>query len=98
MRRVVSYILVAVAGQPQRLGQREGQDPLQPGAQRAVDQRPHPHGLRRQPDRLAARAPQQVGGVGVERVEVDDRERRIEPRGGGVQAGEVGVCEPGHGR
>ena len=69
---------MAVAGQPQRLAQGEGEDPLQPCVERALDQRAAADGLRGQPDRRPVRAPQQVGGVAVEGVEVDDREWRIE--------------------
>jgi hypothetical protein len=45
----------------------------------------HTQGLRRQAQRHAAGAPQQVGEIGVEGVEVDDREGRVECRGGGVE-------------
>ena len=57
----------------------------------------HAHGLRRQPDRLAARAAQQVGGVGVEGVEVDDRERRVQAGGRGVEPLAFGLWELRHG-
>ena len=88
---------MAVGGEPQRLGQREGEDALQAGAQRALDQGAHAHGLGGEPDRLAARAAQQVGRVGVEGIEVDDGERRLQARGGGVKPGPGGLCEIPHG-
>jgi hypothetical protein len=47
---------------------------------------PAAHRLRRQPHRLARPASQQVRRVGVEGVEIHDRERRVEVGGGGVQA------------
>jgi hypothetical protein len=74
-----------VAVQPLRLGQREREDAAQPGVQCAVDQRPAAHGLGRQPHALAAGAAQQVRGVGVERVEVDRGEGRLEIGRGGVE-------------
>ena len=86
------HVVGARLGQPQRLRQREREDPLESRAQRAVGERPAADRLGRQPHRRsAARAAQQIGGVGVERVEVDDRERRIEVRGGGVQGVQQGV-------
>ncbi len=48
-------VVVAVPRQPQRLGQREGEDSLQSGGQRALDQRPAAHGLRGEADRRPAR-------------------------------------------
>ena len=85
------HVVGAGRGQPQRLRQREREDPLESRAQRAVGERPAADRFRRQPHRRSAGAAQQIGGVGVERVEVDDRERRIEVRGGGVQGVQQGV-------
>ena len=45
--------------------------PVSPALERPVDQRPAAHRLRRQPHALPARPAQQIGGVRVERVEVD---------------------------
>jgi hypothetical protein len=79
-------VVVAELGEPQRLGQRErhralarrvGQGPVQ---RPAAAQR-----LRGDPDRGAARASGEVGGVGLEGGEVEDREGRVEVRGGGVE-------------
>jgi hypothetical protein len=81
--RVRHHDVVAI--QPQRLGQREGEDAGQPGVERPVDQRPAAHRLGRQPYALAARAAQQVGRVRVERVEIDGDERRVQIGGGGVE-------------
>jgi hypothetical protein len=75
---VLEAVLV---GQPERLGEGEGEDALQA---RASDQGTAAHRLRRQAHRLAAGPAAQVGGVGVEGVEVDDRERRLEVLGGFV--------------
>jgi len=82
--RVRDHHVLAV--QPQRLSQGEGEDAGQPGLERPVDQRPAAHRLRRQPHALPARPAQQIGGVRVERVEVDRRERRLQIGGGGVQS------------
>jgi hypothetical protein len=79
-------VVVAVAGQPQRLREREGEDAAQARAERAVDQGAAPDRLRRQPYRGAGGAAQQVGRVGVERVQIDDRERRIQVRRRPVEA------------
>ncbi len=72
---------MAVAGQPQRLGQREGEDPLEPRVERAIDQRATADGLRGEPDRRPVRAAQQVGGIAVKGIEVDDGEWRIKMGG-----------------
>jgi hypothetical protein len=74
-----------VAPEPQRLGQREREDPGQPGVQRAVDQRPAAHRFRGQPDALAARAALEIGGIGVERVEVEGGERRVQVGRSGME-------------
>jgi hypothetical protein len=74
-------VLVPVAGQPQRLGQREGEDPAQARLQRPFDQRAAADGLRGEADRGPAGAAQQVGCVAVEGIEVDDGERRIKTGG-----------------
>ena len=68
--------------QPQRLGQRERHDAARSPAraEHVGEQRPAAHRLARHPDRLAARAAHEVGRVRVERVEVDERERRVEVR------------------
>jgi hypothetical protein len=50
----------------------------------ALGQRPHPHRLGSEPKRHAPSPPQKVLGVGVEGVEIDNRERRIKPFCGGV--------------
>jgi hypothetical protein len=70
-------VLVAVARQPQRLGQREGEDPLHPRLERPLDQRAAADGLRGQPDRRPAGAAQEVGGVAIERFQVDHGKGRI---------------------
>ena len=81
-------VVEPVPGQPQRLGQREGRGSRgSPAASARSIERAAADGLRGEPDAACPpRAAQQVGGVGVERVEVDDRERRVERGGGGVQA------------
>ena len=84
-----------VAAQPQRLRQREGEQAAEAGGERAVDQGPAADRLGGQADALAAGAAQQVGGVGVERVEVDGRERRLEVGGGEIQLHGVARYPPG---
>jgi hypothetical protein len=81
-----------LAAQPLRLGEREGQQAAEPGAQRAVDQRAAANRLRRQADALAPGAPQQVARIGVEGLEIDHRERRLEVRCGGFKSGLQGVA------
>jgi hypothetical protein len=78
-----------VLGQPQRLRQREREDALQARPHRAVDQRPDADGLGGQAHRRRSRPGEQLGGVRVECVELDDRERRVEVRGGGVERAEI---------
>jgi hypothetical protein len=80
------------AAQPLRLGQREGEQTTEPRIERAVDQRAAADRLGGQPDALAGRTPQQVGGVGVERLEVDDGERRLEMGGGSFESGLQGIA------
>ena len=71
----------AGADQPDRLGQGVRHDavPAGPG-QHPFEQRAAAHRLAGDPDRLAAGAGGQRGGVGVEGGQVDDRERRLEVR------------------
>ena len=87
--------------QPQGLGEREAELAAEARAQRAVLEGAAAHGLRGQADPLAARPPQEVGRVGVEGVEVDDRERGVEVRGRGIEPDAVGLGEAvlrgGHG-
>ena len=73
------HVVEAVLAQPQRLAQREGH--LAAPAVAAQDlllQRAAAHGLGGQAQRRARGAALQVGGVGPERVEVDEGERRVE--------------------
>ena len=82
-QQVVEPVLV----QPQRLAQRERHEPEEAGtALRLAQQRPAAHRLARHPDRLARRAAHEVGRVGPERVQVDDRERRLDIPERGLQA------------
>ncbi len=77
-RRVGHDDVVADAGlvQPQRLGDGEGQDAGEAVVgQGAPDERRDPQRLGRDPQRLAPRTTHEVGGVGVEHVEVHDRDR-----------------------
>ena len=63
--------------QPQRLAQGERQHAVEAVAgQRPAQQVRHPHRLGGDPDRLAGGPADQVVGVGVECVEVDDHQRR----------------------
>ena len=80
-RRVGAHeVLEPLVGEPQALGEREGQKPLEAGVARedAGEQVAAAHGLRRDPDRLAAGAPEHLVGVRPHRVEVAVRERRLE--------------------
>ncbi len=62
---------------PQCLAQRVGEDPLEARhAERASSEGRHPQRLRGQPHRLRGGAVHQVGGVEVERVEVDHGQGR----------------------
>ena len=78
----------AVAGEPQRFGEREGE--RAPKARVALvdraQQRPAAHGLRRHADRRPAGAAQHVGRVAPERLQVNERERRVETGGGTLEA------------
>jgi hypothetical protein len=76
--------------QPQRLGQREGQDAVVAVAgEDVLEHAPAAHRLARDADRLARGAPDHVVGVRAQRVEVDEREGRVEVGGRVPQPGEV---------
>jgi hypothetical protein len=65
-----------LAHQPQCLAQRVGQHACESGmGERPAYQGRDPQRLRRDPDRLAGRPAGEVGGVGVEGVEVDHHHR-----------------------
>ena len=90
-------VVEALPCQPQRLRQREAQDALVARqAQHFLQQSPAAHRLAGHADRLARGAPGQILGVGVERVEVDGGERRLEGGGRGVEAAAV-RCGSGRG-
>jgi hypothetical protein len=77
-----------VAGEPERLGQRVAHDTGVAGlGEDPFQQVTDPDRLAGDPDRPATRPADQVRGVVVERVEVDDRERRIEVLRCRVEAG-----------
>jgi hypothetical protein len=78
----------AQAVQPEGFGQRVAHQPPVAGAgQRPRDQEAAPQRLGGDPDRAAGRAAGHVGGVPVERVQIDDGQRRIEVRRGPVIPG-----------
>ena len=72
----------AVLVQPQRLRQGQVEQPLKTrgAVQHPAKQRPAANRLARDPDRLSARAGEHLIRVGGDRVEVDERERRLELR------------------
>ncbi len=78
-------------GQPQRLGERERHDAREtvPG-QGPFEQRTAAYGLAGDPDRFAPGPADQVVGVGVEGVQIHDRDRGVELGGGPVVTGPVG--------
>lgn len=64
---------------PNGLGERVAHQAFETvSRERPLQQRTAAHGLADHPDRLARGPAQQVVGVGVEGVQVDDRERRIQ--------------------
>jgi hypothetical protein len=71
-----------VLPQPQGLGrgEREGAVERRVEVEQSAQDRPAADRLARDPDLLAACHPQHVGGVGPDGVEVDERERRLDPR------------------
>ena len=80
-RRVgADQVLEPLRCQPERLGGREGEEPAKAIAE--LEHPPHDrhraHRLRRHPHRLARGHRHHVAGVGLERVEVDEREGRLE--------------------
>ena len=97
-------VALALLPEPERLGQREGQESLEAAVQveQPAQERAAAHRLAGDPDRLAGRALQHVGGVRPDGVEVDEGERGLDalrrparsarrPRSGvGIGAG-VGV-------
>ncbi|GDY72744.1 hypothetical protein SAV31267_022290 [Streptomyces avermitilis] len=78
------------AGEPQGLGERERHDAREavPG-QHAFEQGTAAYGLAGDADRLAAGPADQVVGVGVESLQVHDRDRGVELSGGPIVAGPV---------
>jgi hypothetical protein len=74
-------VLHAVLVEPQRLGEREGQHAAEAGRQGALHERAAADGFRGQPHRLAPRQAQQIRRIGVERLQVHDRERRRQRSG-----------------
>ena len=86
--RVGDHDVVRHAGahEPDRLRQREREHAVEPGAgQGPGDQLADADRLAGDPDRHAAGPVQQVGRVGVERVQVDHGERWVEGRRRGVE-------------
>ncbi len=79
--------------EPQGLAHRVGHDPLEAALDRARDERAHAHRLRRDAHGHSPGAGEQLVRVGVEPVEVDDRERPVE---GSRRTGQTG--EQGRGR
>ena len=76
-----------VRGQPQRLREREGERPREARAgQHALLQGAAAHRLARQADRLRRGPPLHVGRVGRHRVQVHERERRLQARARALQA------------
>ncbi len=76
--------------QPQRLREREGHDPGESGTgQHPLQQGAAAHRFARHPDGLPGRTPDEVVGVGVERLQIDDGDRGVEMGGGPVVAGPV---------
>ena len=72
-------VLEPMPGEPQRLGQRERERAAEPVAgEHALLQGAAAQRLAREPDRLGRGAAFQVGGVGPQRVEIDERERRLQ--------------------
>ena len=73
-------VALALLPEPERLGQREGQESLEASVQ--VEQPAHEgaaaHRLARDPDRLAGRALQHVGRVRPDGVQVDEGERGLD--------------------
>ena len=84
-------VLDPVLVEPQRLGQREREHAAEARRRgRAPTSAAAAHGLRGEAHRLPRRQPEQRRRVGVERVEVDDGERRLERARWRVQRGGVG--------
>ena len=89
-------VLGAVVGEPQGLGQGEGERAREPGAgEDAFLQGAAADGLAREADRLGGGAADEVVGVGPQRVEVDERERRLQLGGGALETFEL--RDPGRG-
>jgi hypothetical protein len=85
--RVADHDVVVSLGQPQRLEQREGQDPLVSLAgEHPVDQRPAAYGLAGHSDRGAGGTAHEVVGVGVERLQVHGPDGTVETGGRPVEA------------
>ena len=84
------YVLEPGARQPQRLREREGHQAREAGpGEHPLQQRAAAHRLAGHPDRLAGRAADDVIRVGVERLQIDDRHRRVEMSGRPVVPGAV---------
>ncbi len=79
------------ARQPQGLGEGEGHDPREPVLREdAFEQGPAAYGLAGDADRLPVGPAHEIVRVGVEGVQVHDRERGVEMGGGPVVTGPVG--------
>ena len=88
-RRVADEHVVAgaVPDVPERLAQRVAHEPRDARpVDRALDEGAAPQGLGGEPDREPRRPRDEVVEVGVEGVEIDDRERRVEVGGGAIPA------------
>ena len=72
------HVVDTVLGEPERLGERIGHHPGESEVERTVSEVPHPHRLARQPHRQPTRPGEQVGGVGIEAVQVHHSQRRGE--------------------
>lgn len=91
------HVVVAVPRQPQRLGQGEGRAPRRRHRRQGTLEGPAAaQRLRRHPDRLAPGASGEVGGIVVERAEVEHRERRVEVGGRSVEPGPPCLAVLGH--
>ena len=85
------HVVETGADQPQGLRQRERHHTREAVLrQHAFQQGPAAQGLAGHPDRLSPRPADQIVRVGVEGVQVDDRERGVQMGGGPVVTGPVG--------
>jgi hypothetical protein len=78
-------IVSAQTRQPECFREREAQRPAKAAFQRTLLQSAHTQGFRRQTERDASGATHQVRQVDIERIEVNDRKRRVQARSGDFQ-------------